>query len=143
MPGWFARVGRWPTDGNRRRMWTRRRRRKRRGAECGERSGVRSSMGLAQRQSPEGRHEGLRNPFELWLAGGGRFNRKRRRRISGPAEVLPCWRAGIEGSGVEETKTGEPLELPITRQLAAIFERRRADGAGARDEGCRRSARPV
>ena len=28
---------------------------------------------------------------------------------------------------VEETKTGEPLELPITRQLAAIFERRRAD----------------
>ena len=28
---------------------------------------------------------------------------------------------------VEETKTGEPLEFPITRQLAAIFERRRAD----------------
>ena len=28
---------------------------------------------------------------------------------------------------VEKTKTGEPLELPITRQLAAIFERRRAD----------------
>ena len=27
---------------------------------------------------------------------------------------------------VEETKTGVPLELPITRQLAAIFERRRA-----------------
>ena len=25
---------------------------------------------------------------------------------------------------VEETKTGEPLELPITRQLAAILERR-------------------
>ena len=28
---------------------------------------------------------------------------------------------------VEETKTGEPLELPITRQLAGIFERRLAD----------------
>ena len=28
---------------------------------------------------------------------------------------------------VEETKTGEPLELPITRQLAAILERRLAD----------------
>ena len=25
---------------------------------------------------------------------------------------------------IDETKTGEPLELPITRQLAAIFERR-------------------
>ncbi len=31
---------------------------------------------------------------------------------------------------VEETKTGEPLELPITRQLAVIFERRLADGDG-------------
>ena len=38
---------------------------------------------------------------------------------------------------VEETKTGEPLELPITRQLAAIFERRRADAGapGAEPEG--------
>ncbi len=110
-------------------------------------------------------HENLRNPVELWLAAGGRFNRMRRRRIPSPAEVLPRWRAGIEAvelepairdifliglyTGmrmgevvslrwerldlerhilrVEETKTGEPLELPITRQLAAIFERRRAD----------------
>ena len=111
-------------------------------------------------------HEGLRNPVELWLAGGGRFNRMRRRRISSPVEVLPRWWAGIEEAEgltpvirdiflvgfytgmrrgeiiglrwervdlegrilrVEETKTGEPLELPITRQLAAIFDRRRAD----------------
>ena len=28
---------------------------------------------------------------------------------------------------VEETKAGEPLELPVTRQLARILERRRAD----------------
>ena len=109
--------------------------------------------------------ESLRNPVKLWLAAGGRFNRKRRRRISAPAEVLPRWRAGIEALDletavrdifligfytgmrrgeivslrweridrdrrilrVEETKTGEPLELPITRQLAGIFERRLAD----------------
>lgn len=111
--------------------------------------------------------EGLRNPVDLWLAAGGRFHRKRRRRISSPAEVLPRWRSGIEAAGldpeirdifligvytgmrrgeivslrreqvdmerrilrVEETKTGEPLELPVTRQLAAILERRLADGA--------------
>ncbi len=117
-------------------------------------------------------HEGLRNPVELWIAGGGRLNRKRRRRISSPADVLPRWRAGVEAAGlppahrdifaigaytgmrlgevvslrweridldrgilrVEETKTGEPLELPLTRQLAAVLERRRAE-AGARDEG--------
>ena len=120
-------------------------------------------------------HEGLRNPVELWLAAGGRFNPKRRRRIPGPAEVLPRWRVGIEAVAlkpairdifltglytgmrmgevvslrwervdlerrilrVEETKTGEPLELPVTRQLAAIFERRRAACAepGAEPEG--------
>ncbi len=106
-------------------------------------------------------HEGLRNPVELWIAGGGRLNRKRRRRISSPAEVLPRWRAGAEAVGlptphrdifligaytgmrlgevvslrweridldrrilhVEETKTGEPLELPLTRQIAAVLER--------------------
>ena len=117
-------------------------------------------------------HEGLRNPVELWIAGGGRLNRKRRRRISSPAEVLPRWRAGAEAVGlppdhrdiftigvytgmrlgevlslrweridlqhrilrVEETKTGEPLELPLTRQLAAVLERRRTE-AGGPDEG--------
>ena len=106
--------------------------------------------------------EGLRNPVDLWLAGGGKFNRKVRRRISAPSEVLPRWWAGIEAEvgnpmmrdafrfgmytgmrvdevlclrwervdmarfifRVEETKTGVPLELPITRQLAAILERR-------------------
>ena len=114
-------------------------------------------------------HEGLRNPVELWLAAGGRFNRHRRRKISAPAEVLPRWCKGIRTvrmseairdilwigvyTGmrlgevislrweridrerlilrVDETKTGEVLELPITRQLAAIFERRRAEAERA------------
>ena len=114
-------------------------------------------------------HQGLQNPVELWLAGGGKFHRKRRRRISAPGEVLPRWRTGIEAvrmpavardvlwvgvyTGmrlgeitslrwervdlkrrvlrVDETKSGEVLELPITRQLAGIFERRYADCADA------------
>ena len=118
-------------------------------------------------------HEGLRNPVELWIAGGGRLNRKRRRRISAPSEVLPRWRAGVEAVGlsadhrdiftigaytgmrlgevvslrweridlerrilrVEETKTGEPLELPLTRQLAAVFERRREESSETGEEG--------
>ena len=41
-------------------------------------------------------HDGLRNPVDLWLAGGGKFHRKTRRKISTPSEVLPSWRAGIE-----------------------------------------------
>ena len=111
--------------------------------------------------------EGLANPVDLWLAGGGRFHNKLRRKIKPPAEILPRWRAGIEAvvsnpalrdifwfgmfTGmrlgevlplrwervdrealvfrVDETKTGAPLELPITRQLAAILERRWAAGA--------------
>ena len=109
--------------------------------------------------------EGLANPVDLWLAGGGRFHRKPRRKIPPPPEVLPRWRKGIEAvvsnpalrdvfwfgmyTGmrlgevlplrwervnreelvfrVEETKTGAPLELPITRQLAAILDRRWAE----------------
>ena len=41
-------------------------------------------------------YEGLVNPVDLWLAGGGRFHPKPRRKIPSPAEVLPCWRRGIE-----------------------------------------------
>ena len=110
--------------------------------------------------------EGLRNPVDLWLAGGGRLHSPTRRRIPTPAEVLPRWRAGIDAAvrnpvtrdalrfglytgmrrnevltlrwervdaagmtfRIEETKTGAPLLLPITRQLAALLERR-AGGA--------------
>ena len=112
-------------------------------------------------------HETLRNPVELWLAGGGRYHRAVRRRISTPAEVLRRWWAAIEAEvivpatrdilwfgmytgmrrgeivalcwdrveleqrilRVEETKTGEPLELPVTRQLAALLGRRGQDAA--------------
>ena len=112
----------------------------------------------------------LRNPVELWLAGGGRYHRVVRRRISAPSEVLPRWRRGIEAEvivpatrdifwcglytglrvsevfglswdrvslsrrllRVDETKTGKPLLLPVTRQLAAVLERRRADCLGER-----------
>ena len=120
-------------------------------------------------------HEKLRNPVELWLAGGGRYHRAVRRRISNPAEVLPRWRAGIEAEvivpatrdifwfgmytgmrrgeimelrwdrvdlerlilRIEETKSGEPLELPITRQLAALLERRRLDASTSNGDACR------
>ena len=116
--------------------------------------------------------EGLRNPVDLWLAAGGKFHRRRRRKISSPAEVLPLWRAGIQAvvvspvardafwfgliTGmrlnevlalrwervdreaqvfrVEETKTGVPLELPITRQLSTVLERRWEE-SGALPEG--------
>ena len=117
-------------------------------------------------------HEGLRNPVEQWLAAGGRYHRKTRKRISSPAEVLPCWRRGMEavvknpvhldvllfglytgmrrgevmalrwedvdlGKGlfrVEETKTGQPLELPLTRQLGEALARRRAGRDAAAEE---------
>ena len=113
-------------------------------------------------------HEALRNPVDLWLAGGGRYHRAVRRRISTPAETLPRWWGAIEAEvtvaatrdifrfgmytgmrrgeimglrwdrvdlgrrifRVEATKTGEPLELPITRQLNELLERRRHAGAG-------------
>ena len=41
-------------------------------------------------------HPGLRNPVSLWRAGGGRLHPARRRTIAAPAEILPCWRRGIE-----------------------------------------------
>ncbi len=116
--------------------------------------------------------DGLRNPVDLWLAGGGKYHRQRRRKISTPAEVLPRWKKGIVETvstpcvrdafwfgfytgmrlrevlplcwdrvektnmvfRVEETKTGAPLELPITRQLAAILQRRLADSGASSDD---------
>ena len=110
-------------------------------------------------------YDDLRNPVQLWRAGGGRLHRPRRRRIQPPAEVLPCWHRGFETAVrnpvvrdafrfglytgmrltevvalawsqvdmaamtvlIDDTKRGEPLEFPITRQLAAILERRFAE----------------
>ena len=111
-------------------------------------------------RAPCAENESLRNPVEVWQAGGGRFNKKLRRKIDTPTDILPKWYKGFEAirndairdaidvglyTGmrlrevlwlkwsdikggeltVEETKTGETLQLPITRQLAAVFERRR------------------
>ena len=58
-------------------------------------------------------HDGLRNPVDLWLAGGGKFHRKARRKISAPAEVLPCWRAGIEA----EVNNPRHPRRPLVRAL--------------------------
>ena len=44
--------------------------------------------------------EGLRNPVELWRAGGGKYHPPKRRRISAPAEVLPRWKKGIEAEAI-------------------------------------------
>ena len=38
----------------------------------------------------------LHDPVEQWRAAGGRSHRQRHRRIRPPAEVLACWRKGIE-----------------------------------------------
>ena len=32
----------------------------------------------------------------LWQAGGGRFNKKGRRKINPPADILPKWHKGFE-----------------------------------------------
>ena len=116
--------------------------------------------------------DGLRNPVDLWLAGGGKFHRNRRRKISTPEEVLPRWKKGVEEAiatpcvrdafwfgfytgmrlrevlplrwkrvdmaalvfRVEETKTGAPLELPVTRQLARVLEHRFGDSGASSDD---------
>ena len=41
-------------------------------------------------------HPGLRSPVALWRTDGGRLHPARRRTIAPPAEILPCWRRGIE-----------------------------------------------
>jgi len=117
-------------------------------------------------------YEGLRNPVEQWLAAGGRYHRKTRKRISSPAEVLPCWRKGMKAAvknplhldaflfglytgmrrgeilalrwedvdlvkgllRVDETKTGVPLELPVTRQLGEILARQWVEGESMPEE---------
>ena len=124
--------------------------------------------------------DGLRNPVDLWLAGGGRYHATVRRRISAPSEVPPRWRRGIEAEvivpatrdifwcglytglrvgevfglrwdrvnlsrrllRIDETKTGKPLVLPMSRQLADVLERRRADCLGERAAADPAGARP-
>ena len=63
-------------------------------------------------------HEKLRNPVELWLAGGGRYHRAVRRRISTPAEVLPRTRRPEPGRSATRRNRcpQEPPQL-IARSL--------------------------
>ena len=64
-------------------------------------------------------HDGLRNLIDPWLAGGGKFHRDVRRKISAPAGVLPCWRSGMEA------EVDNPASLPMirTRSHAGPFHR--------------------
>ena len=67
--------------------------------------------------------DGLRNPVDLWLAGGGKFHRKTRRKISTPLEVLPCWRAGIEAEvrnpAIRDAVWFGPLRSKIAQCVSA------------------------
>ena len=82
---------------------------------------------------------------------GGRASRPRWQTLrpgmrSGSAFIPACgstrcyrcagsaWIAGRGSFWVEETKTGVPLELPVTRQLGAVLDRRWED-SGARPDG--------
>jgi integrase len=111
-------------------------------------------------RAPCAENEALRNPVEVWQAGGGRFNKKPRRKINTPSDILPKWEKGFEAvqntvirdaiyvglyTGmrlrevlwlkwsdikgceltVKQTKNGEILQLPITKQLAEVFKRRK------------------
>ncbi len=113
-------------------------------------------------RAPCAENEALRNPVDIWQAGGGRFHKKPRRKIDAPSEILPQWKIGFEAvknpvikdavyaglyTGMRlreilwlkwddikdgeltviETKSGEPLRLPITQQLAEILNRRKTD----------------
>ena len=82
--------------------------------------------------------DGLRNPVDLWLAAGGKFHRKLRRKISTPAEVLPCWRAGIEAEASNPVMrdalwfglyTGMRLREVLTLRWESVDMRRSPSGS--------------
>ena len=76
--------------------------------------------------------DGLRNPVDLWLAGGGEYHRPKRRKISTPAEVLPRWRAGIEAVVVTP---GGPRRVPVRALHGHAHPRGAAAPLGARRHG--------
>ena len=84
--------------------------------------------------------EGLNNPVDQWRAGGGRPHRPRRRRAEVFGLELVRIDMGRAVLRVDDTKSGEPLEFPVTRQLAAILERAGSPSANAspqrRGAGC-------
>ena len=84
--------------------------------------------------------EGLHNPVDLWLAAGGRFHRRVRRRISAPAEVLPCWRAGIEAAVAKPAVRdafwfGLYTGMRVNEVLPLRWERVDIEGAGFPSRG--------
>ena len=58
------------------------------------------TIGLLRRiyRAPCTDNETLRNPVRLWQAGGGRLNKKGRRKIDPPADILPKWHKGFEAA---------------------------------------------
>ncbi len=80
-------------------------------------------------------HEGLRNPVEQWLAAGGRYHRKTRKRISSPAEVLPCWRKGMEEAVKNRVHLNVLLfGLYTGMRRGEILARRRVEGDAIAEE---------
>ena len=76
--------------------------------------------------------DGLRNPVDLWLAGGGEYHRPRRRKISTPAEVLPRWLAGIEAVVVTRGGAGR---IPVRALHRHAHQRGAAPPMGAHRHG--------
>ena len=68
---------------------------------------------------------GVRNPVGRDACRFGLYTGMRRAEVFGLRWTQVDF--GAMTLRVEETKTGEPLELPVTRQLAAILERRAAE----------------
>ena len=68
--------------------------------------------------------EGMRNPVDLWLAGGGKFHRKARRKISAPAEVRFRGRPLYPLHECVEERNGK-CRIPVFRAVnhAADYQR--------------------
>ena len=91
-------------------------------------------------------YEGLRNPVDLWLAGGGKFRRKTRRKISTPAEVLPCWGAGIQAE-VNNPAIGDALWFGLytgmRREEVLTLRWERVDRGGQDNDCAAAPTRPI
>ena len=64
-------------------------------------------------------HDGLRNPIDFWLAGGGKFHRKARRKISAPA-MASTTAAPLRPS---QTERGIHAKRPGRNARTSLFAR--------------------